>query len=580
MSTLDNLSYTHAGADAGPLVLLNAPVLTDHGHYLMVPIAVDVARTLVQARGFISAIGHQAAADVLSRLLDITCPVRRIRHHQQDGEQALVLRLQARLAEGEILHTADEMLARGCSLALLTRCGPVGRALTCATIEVTEGQHKHNKQDVPMSDPRNPASYASRVLVLVCGQAPQVITETLHGLVTAPQPFVPTRVVIVTTRAGKQGIVRSLLEGGQLAALRADLAARRLPGIDPDTLAALRFGAEAVRVPANAQGVEDDDAHSEDALQRMGDLILATLCEYATDDAALHVSLAGGRKSMSYLAGLALSLAGRPQDRLSHVLLSDERFENCPDFFFPPHQPTELLVRAPGAREPQKVSTADVRVLLSDVPFVRTRLLLGEHALIDPSRPRRLSDLVGEANALLQNDGAHTLAIDTFLGLVRCDGVEVAFTQDELAFYYAVARFAQDGQPLTSRPNDADCERYLELRAHVTPGGAQCRDGAGWRDAMQEPWDALFGTRHFGSPHRLADLASAQDKAALLGARSGFFSPKRTAVNKRLREALGRLAAEPFLVQSLDGRGGRPAVYALDADTGIEFRDERPRRPQ
>jgi CRISPR-associated protein (TIGR02584 family) len=42
----------------------------------------------------------------------------------------------------------------------------------------------------------------------------------------------------------------------------------------------------------------------------------------ADPEASLHVSIAGGRKTMGFYLGYALSLFGRPQDRLSHVLVS------------------------------------------------------------------------------------------------------------------------------------------------------------------------------------------------------------------------------------------------------------------
>ncbi|MBF4102237.1 hypothetical protein INT80_01850 [Gallibacterium anatis] len=38
----------------------------------------------------------------------------------------------------------------------------------------------------------------------------------------------------------------------------------------------------------------------------------------------MHVSIAGGRKTMGFFAGYALSLYGRAQDSLSHVLVSAE----------------------------------------------------------------------------------------------------------------------------------------------------------------------------------------------------------------------------------------------------------------
>jgi CRISPR-associated protein (TIGR02584 family) len=54
----------------------------------------------------------------------------------------------------------------------------------------------------------------------------------------------------------------------------------------------------------------------------------------ADPDCAIHASIAGGRKTMGFYLGYALSLFGRPQDRLSHVLVSSP-FESNQNFFYP-----------------------------------------------------------------------------------------------------------------------------------------------------------------------------------------------------------------------------------------------------
>ena len=84
------------------------------------------------------------------------------------------------------------------------------------------------------------------------------------------------------------------------------------------------------------------------------------------ENSALHVSIAGGRKSMGFYIGYALSLFGRVQDRLSHVLIN-EPFENNPAFFFPPRLP-QLIATPQG-----EVSTDRAEVMLADIPFVRMR---------------------------------------------------------------------------------------------------------------------------------------------------------------------------------------------------------------
>ena len=66
------------------------------------------------------------------------------------------------------------------------------------------------------------------------------------------------------------------------------------------------------------------------------DMIVNFIRQQCADDKTeLHVSIAGGRKSMGFYIGYALSLFGRPQDKLSHVLVT-EGFENNPLFSIRP----------------------------------------------------------------------------------------------------------------------------------------------------------------------------------------------------------------------------------------------------
>ena len=108
----------------------------------------------------------------------------------------------------------------------------------------------------------------------------------------------------------------------------------------------------------------------------------------------LIASLAGGRKTMGALLYAALSLLGRRQDRLTHVLVN-EPFDDprlAPRFYFPlanpvPHQLTD---RAGKVVSEHTTSEADPR--LADVPFVRSRNLF----------PRQLGRWPGRFNALVQ----------------------------------------------------------------------------------------------------------------------------------------------------------------------------------
>lgn len=412
-------------------------------------------------------------------------------------------------------------------------------------------------------DPRHPETYPNRVLVIVTGESPQVVTETVYALSQQEPAFVPTEVIVITTGLGARRIRETLLEvDGPFERLCHEY---QLEGI--------KFSPGSIRVSGSNNGA-DEDAHSEEELARMGDLILSTLCELAHEDTAIHMSLAGGRKTMSFLAGQAINLVARMQDRLSHVVLSDKRFEFCPDFFFPPREPVLLTVFDRATREKVQVSTAGVSVKISDVRFLRLNALLGKRALIDPTKPRKLSELIDEANAALTEPGDAVVEFDTYEGKVWCNGREVPFAQVELGFYYTLARLSEQDQGLTRRASDEECDEYLDLRSYVTEEGAELRKEGAFEATVQEAHDALFGLNYFHQATRLSDLEDAEERRLLLARRADVLNPQFTNVNKRLIESLGPVLSQRFLCVS----AGRPAVYYFPENVTIAWRNNRPRR--
>lgn len=89
------------------LYLLNTPVLTNYGTFKFEPIGLKEIKTLLEQTQFISAIGHQGAADFLSILFEREIPMNRISVQMQQGDQAIVLRLKSRMLEGMILQKED-----------------------------------------------------------------------------------------------------------------------------------------------------------------------------------------------------------------------------------------------------------------------------------------------------------------------------------------------------------------------------------------------------------------------------------------------------------------------------------------
>lgn len=103
-----------------PVVIFNGPICTTTGLYRVTELDVAQARMLVRTHGYMSAVGHEASAQVLSSVLEVDVPMNRIEYEQKVGQQAIALKLDVRPPEGQIL-TAKEMYDVGFSLQLLMR---------------------------------------------------------------------------------------------------------------------------------------------------------------------------------------------------------------------------------------------------------------------------------------------------------------------------------------------------------------------------------------------------------------------------------------------------------------------------
>lgn len=194
------------------------------------------------------------------------------------------------------------------------------------------------------------------ILLAVTGMTPQVVTETLYGLVEKGESW-PDRLVIITTRQGASRVQEGLFEHGHLARL---CQALDRPLLTPDRVS--------IHMVPGADGNPVDDARTLDDHESLADFIMDQVRRLtANDDCAVHASIAGGRKTMTFYLGYAMSLFGRPQDRMSHVLVS-EGFESHPDFYFPTRD-SRLITLPDGSR----LDMRDARVNLADIPFIRQR---------------------------------------------------------------------------------------------------------------------------------------------------------------------------------------------------------------
>lgn len=274
-----------------------------------------------------------------------------------------------------------------------------------------------------------------KILVAVTGMSPQIITETLFALYQRDQ-WVPAEIWVLTTDTGKQQIVNNLL--GEHGFFRRLCEEYELPFI--------RFDEESVRVIEDQSGKALADIRTPAENDRAADQIVRFIHDLCADAATeLHVSIAGGRKSMGFYIGYALSLFGRSQDRLSHVLV-EEAFEQNPEFYYPNRENRFLNTRL-GMR-----NTAQAQVMLADIPFVRMR----EH-LAAPQLGSSWNYL--DAVELTQRDlQQFDLELDIATHSIRCGGEVFVLPRQEFAIYAAFADFKLH-----------EPERFLKLTGREKP---------------------------------------------------------------------------------------------------------------
>lgn len=196
-------------------------------------------------------------------------------------------------------------------------------------------------------------------LVAVVGNTPQVMTETFWALCIERKVPID-EVFVMTTTIGKETCQKRLLDEGRFEKMLLDY------NIDPNIVA---FGPDHIYVFEDAEGNLLDDIRTSEDNYLTRDQIFRWIENWTQDtQVTLHCSLAGGRKSMGYLLGAAIQFFGRPQDCLYHVLVTPPEIEmNC-NFFFPPVREAQI-----PTSDGQKISTADVRIELAELPYVSVR---------------------------------------------------------------------------------------------------------------------------------------------------------------------------------------------------------------
>ncbi len=360
--------------------------------------------------------------------------------------------------------------------------------------------------------------FSRRILISVSGLSPQVITETIFALaLERTPPFVPTEVHLITTAEGAERARLTLLPLGA-GWLRRLCIEWQIP--EP------QFSDANFRLIVDSDGSELQDLRTAADNEAAADTILETIRHFTEpSDTAVHVSIAGGRKTMGFFAGYALSLLGREQDSMSHVLVSPA-FESNRDFFFPSKESRIIYTQD---QDPRPLDTAKAIVALAEIPFVRLRPFLSRSQLNSTLTFRQA---VGAAKAGLSDP---SLILDLPGGTITASQTIVPLSPTPLAFLAWFARRKKSAADPLICPSDGapDLSLAREYLAEYTQTSA--------------PFAARQRTSRA--------LSHGMDK--------NFFLEKKSKLHRELTAALG-LKAESFFIRN---QGSRPETkYELSLD--------------
>lgn len=285
-----------------------------------------------------------------------------------------------------------------------------------------------------MSTKRSTTIFPRRILLLVTGLSPQVVTETIYASsCDKPRDEIPTEVHVITTQKGSELLVDSLIVAGWFAKLIRDYA---LPPII--------FDETHIYKVQDAEGNDLNDIRTEADNEAVANTLAKYIGKFTNDPhCSLHVSIAGGRKTMGFLAGYVLTLFGRSQDKLSHVLVS-EGYESQSDFYYPTRC-SQIIKTKNG----ESLDAKDAQVGLANIPFVRLSSYLSKAVKQEPD----FFKLVASAQAELDEP---ELVLDEERGQMKCGKHVVSLPPAQFALYYWVAKRLQNDEPEVTCPYDDD----------------------------------------------------------------------------------------------------------------------------
>ena len=268
------------------------------------------------------------------------------------------------------------------------------------------------------------------ILLAITGLSPQVVTETLYALY-ASKKTLPAEIIIITTQIGANEVKKQLIDEGKLQQFCDDYQLPKIVLKEKD-----------ICIIPDEEGEILNDINAQKQMNLLADFICLKVQKLtANENHSIHASLAGGRKTMTFFLGMAMSLYGRAHDTLSHVLVT-EGYESS-DFYYPTPHSFNIQNRS-GTILDAKYA----KVVLTEIPFVRLR----EHS---PDKLLNGTASYSETVDWLNTDGSKKkLVLDTSNRMIIYCGEQCKLSPADFIFYLWFCQRAKNQQVGLSIPYD------------------------------------------------------------------------------------------------------------------------------
>ncbi len=159
------------------------------------------------------------------------------------------------------------------------------------------------------------------ILLALCGLNPQVITETFYYLYGIKK--IPVKeVYLITTGPGERKAKETLIDSKIFYRMCKELNAEDV-----------KFGEDTIFLITDKRGIPLEDIRTIEDNERVAETMWSIIKDFTADEnVIIHFSVAGGRKTMSIYGAIIMSLLGRKDDRLYHILVEEEE---STDFYYP-----------------------------------------------------------------------------------------------------------------------------------------------------------------------------------------------------------------------------------------------------